>query len=95
MLGDSRRRLVALALDGTMIAVKPLRAGRRSAESGNEGSMNAPVQTTVGELIAVLFDETRNLNWLKTHEKQLLVALILNDLVRQSSEKNHRSVSRP
>ena len=38
--------------------------------------MNAPVQTTVGELIAVLFDETRNLNSQKTHEKQLLVALI-------------------
>ena len=57
--------------------------------------MNAPVQTTVGELIAVLFDETRNLNWLKTHEKQLLVAIILNDLVRQSSEKNHRLASRP
>jgi hypothetical protein len=56
--------------------------------------MNAPVQTTVGELIAVLFDETRNLDWLKTHEKQLLVAIILNDLVRQSTEKNHRSVSR-
>jgi site-specific recombinase len=56
--------------------------------------MNAPVQTTVGELIAVLFDETRDLNWLKTHEKQLLVAIILNDLVRQSTEKNHRSVSR-
>lgn len=54
--------------------------------------MEALVHTTVGELIAVLFDETRNLNWLKTHEKQLLVAIILNHLVRQS--RNHRSVSR-
>ena len=60
-----------------------------------EEPMEAPVYTTVGELIAILFDETRNLDWLKTHEKQLLVAIILNDLVRQSSEKNHRSVSRP
>lgn len=55
--------------------------------------MEAPVYTTVGELIAILFDETRNLDWLKTHEKQLLVAYILNDLVRQSSDRNHRSVS--
>jgi hypothetical protein len=47
----------------------------------------------VGELIAILFDETRNLNWLKTHEKQLLVAYLLNDLVNQSSDRNHRSVS--
>ena len=29
--------------------------------------MEAPVHTTVGELIAILFDETRNLNWLKAH----------------------------
>jgi len=47
----------------------------------------------VGELIAILFDETRNLNWLKAHEKQLLVAYLLNDLVNQSSDRNHRSVS--
>jgi hypothetical protein len=57
-----------------------------------EEPMEAPVYTTVGELIAILFDETRNLDWLKTHEKQLLVAYILNDLVRQSSARNHRSV---
>jgi hypothetical protein len=57
-----------------------------------EEPMEAPVYTTVGELIAILFDETRNLDWLKTHEKQLLVAYILNDLVRQSSDRNHRSV---
>ena len=58
-----------------------------------EEPMEAPVYTTVGELIAILFDETRNLDWLITHEKQLLVAYILNDLVRQSSARNHRSVS--
>jgi hypothetical protein len=55
--------------------------------------MEALVHTTVGELIAILFDETRNLNWLKAHEKQLLVAYLLNDLVNQSSDRNHRSVS--
>jgi hypothetical protein len=36
-----------------------------------------PVHTTVRELIAGLFDETRHLHWLKRREKQLLVALHL------------------
>jgi hypothetical protein len=49
-----------------------------------------PVHTTVGELIAGLFDETRHLHWLKRREKQLLVAYILNDLARRSMVvRNH------
>lgn len=46
--------------------------------------MKASIQTTVGELIAVLFDETQNLHWLKTREKQLLVAFLVNDMVQRS-----------
>ena len=46
--------------------------------------MKARVQTTVGELIALLFDETQNLHWLKTREKHLLIAYLLNDMVRKS-----------
>jgi hypothetical protein len=49
-----------------------------------EKPSKVPVHTTVGELIAGLFDETRNLHWLKKREKQLLVAYILNDLARRS-----------
>jgi len=71
-----------------LIATRPKIGPDRKAEE----AMEALVHTTVGELIAVLFDETRNLDWLKTHEKQLLVAIILNDLVRQS--RNRRSISR-
>ena len=46
--------------------------------------MKPRVQTTVGELIALLFDETQNLPWLKTREKHLLVAYLLNDMVQKS-----------
>ena len=46
--------------------------------------MKARVKTTVGELIALLFDETQRLSWLKGREKHLLVALMLNDMVRGS-----------
>ena len=58
--------------------------------------MKAQVQnTTVGELIAILFDETENLNWLKPSEKKQLVAYILNDLVRRSlRNKIHRAVTK-
>ena len=73
-----------------MIATRP-KVGRDSQK--RRKLWKRRVHTTVGELIAILFDETRNLNWLKTHEKQLLVAYLLNDLVNQSSDRNHRSVS--
>ena len=76
-----------------MIAVKPIATRPKVGRERKRRKYEAPVHTTVGELIAILFDETRNLNWLKTHEKQLLVAYLLNDLVSQSSDRNHRSVS--
>jgi hypothetical protein len=55
--------------------------------------MKTQVQnTTVGELITILFDETANLDWLKPAEKNQLVAYILNNLVRRSlREKNNRA----
>jgi hypothetical protein len=46
--------------------------------------MKTRVRTTVGELIALLFDQTQRLSWLKNREKQLLVAFMLNDMVRGS-----------
>jgi hypothetical protein len=53
--------------------------------------MNTSIKTTVGELVAALFDETQHLNWLKAREKQLLVAFIVNDLVQRSVLNTHRS----
>jgi len=46
--------------------------------------MKTSIQLTVGELIVALFDETRNLNWLKAREKGLLVAILINDLMQKS-----------
>lgn len=51
--------------------------------------------TTVGELITILFDETANLDWLRPAEKKQLVAYILNNLVRRSlRERNNRAQTR-
>ena len=51
--------------------------------------MKVRVKTTVGELIALLFDETQRLRWLKDCDKHLLVALMLNDMVRGSISLRH------
>ncbi|HEY7221616.1 MAG TPA: hypothetical protein VH985_24805 [Candidatus Binatia bacterium] len=58
--------------------------------------MKTQVQnTTVGELITILFDETANLSWLKPGEKKQLVAYILNNLVRKSlRDKKNRAPAR-
>jgi hypothetical protein len=37
--------------------------------------METCIYMTVGDLVAALFDETRNLNWLKRRKKNLLVAI--------------------
>jgi hypothetical protein len=41
------------------------------------------VQTTLGELVSVLCEETQNLFNFKRSERQLVVAYILNDLIRK------------
>lgn len=47
-------------------------------------SQTSRIQTTVGELIAILCEETENLEWLERSDRQLVVALILNDLVKRA-----------
>jgi hypothetical protein len=44
----------------------------------------APIQTTLGELITALCEETQKLLNFKGNERQLVVAYILNDLARKS-----------
>jgi hypothetical protein len=51
-------------------------------------SQTRRIQTTVGELIAILCDETENLEWLGGDERQLIVAFILNDLVKRAVHKS-------
>ena len=45
-------------------------------------SKTSQIQTTLGELITVLCEETQKLFGFKGNEKQLVVAYILNDLAR-------------
>ena len=51
------------------------------------------IQTTLGELIAVLCEETENLEWLTRSERQLIVAFILNDLVKRAVHERRVTVS--
>jgi hypothetical protein len=78
---------------GTKIA---LRFGELISNAFKEYTMKSSkpsqIQTTVGELISVLYDETQDLLTCKTNESQLVVAYILNDLARNRFSANH---SRP
>jgi hypothetical protein len=49
------------------------------------------VQTTVGELVSVLCEETQNLFNFKRDERQLVVAYILNDLIRRPAYIRYRT----
>jgi hypothetical protein len=51
------------------------------------------IQTTVGELIAILCEETENLEWLGKSERQLIVAVILNDLVKRAVHESRVNVN--
>ena len=52
------------------------------------------IQSTLGELITVLYEETQDLFDLKTDERQLVVAYILNDLTRRPISVKHRRSKR-
>ncbi len=54
-------------------------------------SKTAHIQTTLGELIAVLCEETQKLFGFKRNEKQLVVAYILNDLARKPVSMRYRT----
>lgn len=52
-------------------------------------SKPSQIQTTVGDLITVLYEETQDLFNCKTNERQLAVAYILNDLTRNRFSPKH------
>ena len=54
-----------------------------------KSSKRSQIQTTVGELITVLYEETQDLFNCKTSERQLVVAYILNDLTRNRFSPKH------
>ena len=57
-------------------------------------SKTTHIQTTLGEFIAVLCEETQKLFGFKRDEKQLVVAYILNDLARKPVSVRHRTRSK-
>lgn len=56
-----------------------------------KNSKAARIQTTLGELIMVLCEESQKLFNLKQNERELVVAHILNDLARKSVSLGHRT----
>ena len=49
------------------------------------------IQTTLGELITVLCEESQKLFNFKQNERQLVVAYILNELAGKSVSPRHRA----
>ena len=55
-----------------------------------KSSKKIRVQTTLGELVSVLWEETETLFKFKRNEKQLVVAYVLNDLLTRRIMERHR-----
>lgn len=47
------------------------------------------VQTTLGELVSALWEETETLFRLRPNEKKLVVAYVLNDLLTRADYRSH------
>ena len=54
-----------------------------------KSSKKIRIQTTLGELVSVLWEETENLFKFKRNEKQLVVAYVLNELSTRPDDRRH------
>lgn len=54
-----------------------------------KSSKKIRIQTTLGELVSVLWEETENLFKFKRNEKQLVVAYVLNELLTRPADRRH------
>ena len=54
-----------------------------------KSSKKIRIQTTLGELVSVLWEETENLFKFKRNEKQLVVAYVLNELLTRLDDRRH------
>jgi hypothetical protein len=52
------------------------------------------VQTTLGELVSALWEETETLFELERNERRLVVAYVLNALLTRPDYRSHRFASR-
>ena len=52
-----------------------------------KSSKKIRIQTTLGELVSVLWEETETLFKFKRNEKQLVVAYVLNELLTRADDR--------
>ena len=65
--------------------------GPLKAQGGVMNSLKTiRVRTTLGDLVSALWEETETLSQLKRAERQLVVAYVLNDLLRKSTYGSRR-----
>jgi hypothetical protein len=55
-----------------------------------KSSKTIRLQTTLGELVSAIWEETEALFKFKRNEKQLVVAYVLNDLLTRPDYGSHR-----
>jgi hypothetical protein len=55
-----------------------------------KSSKRIRVQTTLGELVAILWEEAETLFQFKRNERKLVVAYVLNDLLKSRDYGSHR-----
>ena len=54
-----------------------------------KSSKKIRIQTTLGELVSVLWEESETLFKFKRNEKQLVVAYVLNELLTRADDQRH------
>jgi hypothetical protein len=59
-----------------------------------KSSRRIRVQTTLGELVSTIWEETEALIKSKKDERQLVVAYVLNDLLTGTNYESHRIASK-
>ena len=55
-----------------------------------KSSKRIRVQTTLGELVSALWEEAETLFKFKRNERKLVVAYVLNDLLKRRDHRSHR-----
>ena len=56
-----------------------------------KSSKKIRIQTTLGELVSAIWEETENLFKFKRNERQLVVAYVLNELLTRPDDRRHRN----
>src|SRR5262245_28224641 len=92
---DSRQALMSFFTSGTKIAPGKIIMSRQMfCHHLHGGAMKSSrrirVKTTLGELVSAIWEETEALFKSKKGERQLVVAYVLNDLLRRPDHRSQR-----